>query len=193
MQGFFPRGRLVDLPDMVGLVDGESSAIGKFDWVGGEALPEWASQQLNHNHHMTVTVESFYGCSVDVEVLQAKTIDNVYIREILLRRSTDKVVVQYGIVRLQLSTLEAAPRNAILSEKIPLGRVLIEHDVMRHVELVDLWQITVGPLLSHYFEVPVGTITFGRTAMIYFNAKPALELVEIIRPVSRKDGEFLIG
>jgi chorismate-pyruvate lyase len=89
-------------------------------------------------------------------------------------------VVQYGIVRLQLNALNEAPRREILSEKIPLGRVLVEHGVLRQVELVDLWKIVVGPKLAKLLQVEIGSITFGRTAMIYFSNHPALELLEIV-------------
>jgi chorismate-pyruvate lyase len=131
---------------------------------------------------MTVTVEAFHLCRITVEVLQSWTDGNFYIREILLRRESDQEIILYGVVRLRLDSLEESPRNAILSESIPLGRVLIEHNVLRNVELVELWKIAVGPRLATHFGCPEGTITFGRTAMIYFHNQPALELIEIVRP-----------
>ncbi len=67
---FSPQGRLVDLPDMVALVDGDSTQLGNFEWVAADTLPKLGSVQLNHNDHMTVSVESFHGSPVSVEVLK---------------------------------------------------------------------------------------------------------------------------
>ncbi len=175
-----PPGRLVELKVLLDSIAGAALELGEFSEVAADSMPAKYRQLLAHNEHMTVAVEGFHGCPVSVQVLQSRTEDSVYIREILLRRTTDQQVVQYGIVRLQLKALDNAPRQAILSEKIPLGRVLIEHNVLREVELVDLWKIKIGPKLARLLQAELGSITYGRTAMIYFNDHPALELLEIV-------------
>ncbi len=174
------HGRVVELATLLGSIEGASHELGEFSEVSPEALPAKYLQLLSHNEHMTVAVEGFHGCPVSVQVLQSRTEDSIYIREILLRRTTDQQVVQYGIVRLQLNALNEAPRHEILSEKIPLGRVLIEHNVLREVELVDLWKIVVGPKLAKLLQVQIGSTIYGRTALIYFSNQPALELLEIV-------------
>jgi chorismate-pyruvate lyase len=173
-------GRLVELTVLLDSIEGAARELGEFTEVLPKSMPVKFQQLLAHNEHMTVAVEAFHGCPVTVQVLQSRREDSIYVREILLRRSTDQQVVQYGIVRLQLEALNEAPRQAILSEKIPLGRVLIEHNVLREVELVDLWKIVVGPKLAELLHVDIGSITYGRTAMIYFSNRPALELLEIV-------------
>lgn len=69
--------------------------------------------------------------------------------------------MQFGIVRLALDTLDAATRDEIISQKVPLGRVLIEHGVMRAVQLLGLWQVTCGVELAHHLGSTLGT---SRTA-----------------------------
>ena len=172
--------RLVELSSLLSSVEGAARELGEFTDVASELLPTKFRQLLAHNEHMTIAVEGFHDCPVSVQVLQSRTQDSIYIREILLRRTTDQQVVQYGIVRLRLDALDDAPRREILSEKIPLGRVLIEHNVLREVELVDLWKIIVGPKLATLLHVDIGATTYGRTAMIYFSNQPALELLEIV-------------
>ncbi len=174
---------IVDLAQLIQLVDPEMDQLGTFKRCNSQELPQPYRQLLSHNEHMTVTVEAFHSCRITVEVLQSWTDGDFYIREILLRRESDREIILYGVVRLRLDSLDDAPRDAILSESIPLGRVLIEHNVLRNVELVELWKIAMGPRLAKHFGCPEGTITFGRTAMIYFHAQPALELIEIVRPV----------
>lgn len=174
-----PR-RLVELMTLLNSLTGETSDLGTFAEIESKSMPAPYRKLLDHNDHMTIAIEGFYGCPVSVQVLQSRVEGSIYIREILLRRTTDQQVVQYGIVRLQLNTLDEIPRQEILSEKIPLGRVLIEHNVMRQVELVDLWKIEVGPRLAERLGVEVGSITYGRTALIYFSDQPALELLEVL-------------
>lgn len=170
----------VELAVLLGSLEDDARKLGEFKEVTADAMPEKYRQLLAHNEHMTIAVEGYHQCPVSVQVLHSRTAEAVYIREILLRRTSDQHVVQYGIVRLQLSALDEAPRQAILAEKIPLGRVLIEHNVLREVELVDLWKIVVGPKLGNLLEIEAGSTTYGRTAMIYFSDRPALELLEIV-------------
>ncbi len=143
-------------------------------------LTKTARQLLAHNHHMTVTVEEYHGSLVDVKVLEARTNERFYSRKILLTRQSDDRVVQFGIVRLDLESIDALVRDEILSQHTPLGRILIQHDVLRRVELSSLWKITAGKDLSTCCEVPVGHDLFGRTAWIYCNGKPAVELLEVV-------------
>lgn len=131
---------------------------------------------------MTVTVERHHGQLVDVQVLRDQVSGDSYQREILLRTQSNRRVVQYGIVRLRLSMLSEQVKDQILAGDIPLGRVLIQHDVMRQVQLGVLWRVQCGPVLANYFDCPNGTISYGRTALIYLDCEPAIELLEIVAP-----------
>lgn len=137
---------------------------------------------LDHNHHMTVTVESFHDCLVDVKVLEHRSDADIYQRKILLTRRTDQAVVMFGIVRLHTQYLAPEVRTEIQSRERPLGRVLIEHDVLRRVELGKLWQVTPNTELQRHFNLDSPKVTFGRSAIIHCDDQPAIELVEIVAP-----------
>jgi chorismate-pyruvate lyase len=175
------KASLVDLTSLLALLGDDRDSLGSFQRIASDSMPLSFQRLLAHQNHMTVAVEEYHRCPVTVEVVQSKRFGETYFREILLRRSDNQSIVQYGIVRLQLAALAPAAREEILAEKTPLGRVLIEHNVLREVELVDLWKIEQGPRLRRFFESAAGDITFGRTAMIHFGHQPALELLEIIR------------
>ena len=106
----------------------------------------------------------------------------IYAREILLSRQTDQQVVQYGIVRLHFDYLSDQVQNEIVSQQVPLGRVLIEHDVMRQVKLLSLYEINPGPALVTALGIEPENCCFGRTAMIFCDDQPAIELLEIVSP-----------
>jgi chorismate-pyruvate lyase len=167
---------------LVGIYYEESRDLATFQYVPAVEVPQPYRDLLAHENHMTVTVEGFHRDTVDVEVLRDEFQGSVYHREILLRTHHTGVVVQYGIVRLFPRFLPEQPLQEILARQKPLGRVLIEHDVLRHIELFDLLQIRCGKVLADFFSVPIGTKTYGRTAILHCNNEPAIELLEIVRP-----------
>lgn len=144
--------------------------------------PSPYNQLLNHHKHMTVTVESHYGENVDVQVHRCARAGDWYSREITLVTAQSRRIVQYGIVRLDTTTLEPEVWRKIESQQLPLGRVLIEHNVLREVQLCGLWRIHAGPALAALLHVAIGQTVWGRTALIYCNGEPAIKLLEILAP-----------
>ena len=48
---------------------------------------------------------------------------------------------------------------------------------------IDLFRVEAGAGLTRMFGCALGAITYGRTALIYCNGEPAIELIEIVAPV----------
>lgn len=170
----------VDLDDLVELFFEDASQLGQFRPVQAGDLPATSRELLAHEHHMTVTVERHHQSPVDVRVLQTRRDGSRYSREILLTRQSDGRVVQYGIVRLNLELIDPAPRAEIEAEQTPLGRILITHNILRRVRLVGLWEIKAGPQLAQWLPLEAGATCYGRTALIYLDGMPAIELLEIV-------------
>ncbi len=171
-----------DLSELIGIFFDRQETLAEFVPVEVASMPEVARRLLAHHDHMTVTVEAYHGTPVDVDVLQTWVSDTHYAREILLRRQTDGEVVQYGIVRLDRRQLPPAVQAEIVAQKRPLGRILIDHDVMREVECVALWEVIPGARMQELFGVGPDERTYGRTALIHCNGVPAIELLEIVTP-----------
>ena len=174
--------KCVTASELISIYYQEPSLLGRFEQVESQAVPSVYRKLLDHSNHMTVTVESHHADSVDVEVLRSDIVDGHYRREILLKTHVSQRVVQYGIVRIFIKYLSDKPRDEILRQRKPLGRVLIEHNVLREIELFDLLRVECGPVLSKFFGVEPGTITYGRTALIHCDHEPAIELLEVVRP-----------
>ena len=171
---------LVDLDSLQALFFKDPQQLGEFAKVDANQIDSLGQKLLNHNEHMTVTVEEHHGCDVDVDVLEHRTDGDHYSRKILLRRQSDNGVVMYGIVRLLLSAVTDAVRSEIESREIPLGRVLINHNVLREVRLLDLYRIECGPELAQALSCSPSDICFGRTAIIRCDGQLAIELLEIV-------------
>lgn len=151
--------------------------------VAKEATPEPYHRMLVHEHHMTISMESFHDCTVDVEVMASRFEDGLYLRKIRLHKSGTKNAIQFGYVRFNLDYVTEKVRAEILSEKIPLGRVLIQHNVFRHVDLGAILRFTAGPGMAEYLNMNVGQTTYGRLATIFCNGIPAIDLLEVSSPL----------
>lgn len=146
-------------------------------------VPEPYHRLLVHTHHMTVTVEEFYRSPVDVRVLDARRSGNEYARKILLSTRGTGAVVQFGLVRINLGVCPPAVRDAIVEGKTPLGRVLIQHDMLRRIEPVGFLRVNLSDEMAGWFGVEPGALTYGRLGVIYTGDRPAVEVLEILTPV----------
>ncbi len=151
--------------------------------VPAEAVPQPYHGLLVHHHHMTVTVETYYREPVNVQVLTDQEVDNVYARKILLVTQWTQQVVQFGLVRIHLTCCSEPVRQAILARQQPLGRILIEHNVLREIEPIAFLRVELSPHLAEWFAVPLGSISYGRLGVIYTNNHPAIEVLEILAPI----------
>jgi chorismate-pyruvate lyase len=171
-----------DLETLLSLFYQDIAQFGTIAATPADAMPAVARKLLDHEHHMTVTVEDYHNCEVDVQVLETLFDGQAYSRKILLTKQTDSTVVQFGIVRLHFEFLATHVQQEIMAEETPLGRILINHNVLRRVELSQLWKIQVGQDLAELFRITPDTIVYGRTAWIYCNGEPAIELLEVVTP-----------
>lgn len=147
--------------------------------IPASTTPEPYKGLLVHDHHMTVTMEDYHKSSVDVRVLEKRLDGDIYARKILLTKSGTDIPVQFGIVRFNFHYVTPEVRDEILSESIPLGRVLITHNVLRHIDLGAILRLTAGPGLADCLKMPTGAVTYGRLATIFCNRQPAVDLLEV--------------
>lgn len=147
-----------------------------------QSVPEPYSSLLAHNHHMTVALERHHGCPVEVKVLKSGSNGVVYCRRIELVLRGTQTVVLYGLVRIHLPLVPDAARREILEENKPLGRVLIERNVMRRVEHTALLRFPARSADLERFGISGSQMLYGRLAYLHCNDQPAIELLEVVRP-----------
>ena len=140
---------------------------------------------LVHEHHMTVTVERHHQDTVDVRILARLERGESYARKILLTLHGNGRVVQFGIMRIDLSQCADAVRSAIVAGQTPLGRILIQHNVLRHIEPKAYLRIIPGKAMMEWFGLDRPQLTYGRLAIIHCDGRPAVDLLEIVAPEPR--------
>lgn len=157
------------------------SMLGHFEAVAVEALPQRHRTLLAHNDHMTVALESYHQSPVSVTAVAEWQDEASYARASLLSRQSDGAVVQFGMMRIWLGDLPAEAQQEITGKKAPLGRVLIDHNLLREVELITLWKITPGPVLEKHLDANGKTPIFGRSAQILVDERPTVQMLEIVK------------
>src|SRR5688572_31102424 len=113
---------------------GATNVAPECEVVGKDEMLEPFRWLLVHRNHMTKVLEAQYGRPVDLDVVEHKLDGDLYTRKILLRPAGTHVVVEFGIVRLNLRFVPKGVREEILDRKTPLGAILIRHKVLRRVE-----------------------------------------------------------
>lgn len=158
----------------------DGDGLGEFETVQPEAMPESYRQLLVHTDHMTTQLEAYHGGPMELGVLEYRHQDDIYTRKILLTLAGTDRVVEFGIVRLDLRHTPDAVREKIISRSVPLGAILIEHDLLRRIE--PKWYLRfAGPYPQcEYFDSDAAAPVFGRIGLIHCDGKPAIELLEIV-------------
>jgi len=175
---------LVELKALTDLFPEEQLLFAKAEHCPSSLTPEPYKSMLVHEHHMTVTMEEYHNSPVEVRVLDRKDSEGLYCRKILLVKEGTDEVVQFGIVRFNFDYVTPQVKKEIVEENIPLGRTLINHNVLRHIDLGAIIRFEAGPGLAKYLQMDEGAETFGRMATIFCNHQPAVDLLEISRPVA---------
>jgi chorismate-pyruvate lyase len=153
--------------------------LGRFEPVNVDQMPADYRSLLAHQEHMTVALETFHKSLVSVKVLDEWRDEASYARTSVLSRQSDGAVVQFGIMRIWLGDLPDTAQQEITSKKSPLGRVLIDHNLLREVELIALWQIEPAPVLKRHLQLKSDNPLFGRSAQILVDERPTVQLLEI--------------
>jgi chorismate-pyruvate lyase len=152
----------------------------RFEYVTPDEMPDAFRGLLVHEHHMTVTVEAYHKSLVDVRILERSHQGSSYARKIVLPLQRDGKLVLFGIVRINLDDCSPEVRERIVEGKTPLGRILIEHDVLRRIEPTAYLRIEPGPKQQAWFNLEEPVPLYGRLAIIHCDGRPAVELLEVV-------------
>lgn len=147
-------------------------------------IPYPQDQLLVHHAHMTEVLERHHGAPVGVVVLEESLDGDRYTRKIVLTPANSADPVEWGIVRMDFRYMAPEVRDEILAKRLPLGAVLIKHDVLRRVK--PLWFMRFpadSPVVRLFAGARNAEPVYGRIGMIYCNDEPAIELLEIVTGV----------
>src|SRR5439155_24053736 len=132
----------------------------------------------------------FHGSAVQVQVKEEHLSEDgdFYTRLISLTPSGDPAkVVEWGIVRLDFRYMDGAVRDEILRKQMPLGAILIKHNVHRRIKPRFFLRFPENGQVLRLFGEQQDQPAWGRLGTIYCNNEPCIELLEIVVNVSNED------
>lgn len=156
--------------------------------VEESAVPKPFRTLLVHRRHMTTTLREYYGEELSLHVLQHGLSETWYRRVILLTLAGSGIVVELGVVAMDLTRLSPAVQEEIQARRRPLGDILCTANVLR--EIVPRWYLRFpgsGTELAPW-GVSCEHDVYGRIGVIHCNGHPAIELLEIVTGAARTAG-----
>jgi len=170
------------LSDLCNGMCAHEAACLKGESIEPSEVPEPFRKLLVHHEHMTTILGTHFGSPVALRVLNHQLDGDIYRRRIVLTLQSTRQVVEFGIVRIDLNFTTDEVRSQILDRAIPLGDILIKHNVLRSIQ--PRWYLKVSghcPSLIGAQRLWIGD-AYGRVGTIYCGDKPAIELLEIVTP-----------
>ncbi len=163
--------------------------------VSADDVPQPFRRLLVHHQHMTVTLEDEYQSTLELQILARKHNGTKYARLLRLTAGSDGPVVLVGIMRFHLEYCSSQVAAEIVRGTAPLGRILIDHDVMRSIECHAYLRFKLDDELRSLFALPAdasASETYGRIARIICDGEPAVELLEIVAPAVTSESSSLL-
>jgi chorismate-pyruvate lyase len=150
--------------------------------VAPSAVPLPHRSLLVHNGHMTEVLERHHGGALSVHPYRIRREGDIYGRRIDLRVAGFDAPVMTGIMIFNLALVGAAVREEIVRGQSPLGEILIRHRILRRVAPDAFLEFDPSDPLVARFEAPLPRPAYGRLATIDCDRRPAVDLLEIVRP-----------
>jgi chorismate-pyruvate lyase len=117
------------------------------------ALPNPYKQLLDHRDAMTPTLEAFFGQAVKVDVLNARTVGDNYVRKILMKTEDGKQICEWAIIWIALAKFDAAARETIFQGTAPFGRILTDCGITFRCEPIATFSVTPGEAMRTDLEL----------------------------------------
>jgi chorismate-pyruvate lyase len=148
--------------------------------VQPENIPFPEDDLLVHHDHMTIVLQRHHGSAVQVHVLEEHLDGDLYTRKIALTPAGSNKIVEWGIVRLNFKYMPSAVREEILGKQMPLGAILVKHDVHRRIKPRYFLQLPEASSIVGLFDAKNSDPLYGRIGTIYCDDEPCIEVLEIV-------------
>ncbi len=171
--------------DLRGLLStfGDDGELARFVQVDGPSVPQPFNRLLVHDQHMTVTLEAYHRGPVHLSVHDSVLRNDGYVRKITLHARPDGPAILLGIMKFDFRYCSAATREEVVAGQTPLGRILIAHDVLRHLTGGPYYGVAPGSSRILGLDVDLPADCHARLAHINCNGGHAVQVLEIISAV----------
>ncbi len=177
-----PTQAAANLGALFGMFGVPLAQIPRSEIIRAEEMPQPYRDLLAHENHMTVTLERHHAAPVNLTILKHAQHGDVYAREILLSNSKNGEVVLFGIMRFNFKHCSPEVRDKIIEGKTPLGRILIQNDILRRISTHALLKIIPNEGMMQCLGMARPAPVYGRLATIFCDNELAVDLLEVVPP-----------
>ncbi|MEY4384972.1 MAG: hypothetical protein RLY20_255 [Verrucomicrobiota bacterium] len=161
-----------------------SLALPRIEIIPGDAVPEPYRALLAHERDMTSTLERFHGSEIYITALSSEQRGGQYFREVVLRRVSDDVSVEFGANCVNLNRFTPEARWMILQAKVPLGRILRDHGIDHAIQVLNFYRVQPDDRIRRALQLTTSDALFGRQAILSdSDGRRISQVVEILPPL----------
>ena len=153
--------------------------------VAPDEIPLPYRSLLVHEDDMTVTLERHFGGRIALRPLGVFSRGRSYFRRVLLAHEETGQPVEMGAIRIRLDAFDAALREKVLRNEVPLGRILRDGRVdCRSVPRAFL-ELAPNPEIMGVFWMREPRPLYGRRTEIVREGRKIGDIVEVLPQVIR--------
>ncbi|WCJ58691.1 hypothetical protein NXS98_13325 [Fontisphaera persica] len=147
------------------------------------ALPAPYRQLLAHGQDMTSTLERFYQTRLSLRALRTERRGPFYVREVLLL-AAGGLPVEYGVICVRLAAFPPALQAEILAERLPLGRLLQDHEQPCVCRPQEFYRLAPHPYLAAQLGPGAAPAAYYGRRNLLLNGEHRLlaDVMEILAP-----------
>lgn len=158
----------------------DSAAVTSAAILEAEELPEPYRTLLAHDRDMTGTLETFFKQPMGLKVYDKWVEGDSLFRQVVLYGEKDGRPAEFGAIRIDLSAFEPETRAVVASCKVPLGRVLREHDVAYVSNPSAYLRVTPDAMLSEVLGVAEGPLYGRKNVLTMPGGRAIAQIIEIL-------------
>jgi hypothetical protein len=148
--------------------------------VAPDRIPSPYQSLLVHQNDMTLTLEAHFGGRVTLRPLSTFREGRSYFRRVLLVQEYSARPVEMGAIRIDLMAFRPKIRAQILSNRVPLGRLLrdggVDYKSLPKVFLA----VTPNPEMMGVFWMREPRTLYGRQTEMKLDGRKIGDIVEIL-------------
>jgi chorismate-pyruvate lyase len=150
--------------------------------IPADDVPPPYHDLLVHHGHMTEALERYYASPVAVHPYRVHQHGEMYGRKLDLSLFSSGKIVMTGLMIINLTFVREEIARQIVAGTTPLGRILVDNNVLREVSSGAYLRLDPADPIVARFRQEKARPAYGRLATIFFDGKPAVDLLEIVAP-----------
>lgn len=154
--------------------------------LDGAQIPQPARQLLVHDVDMTSTLQSFYGRTIELDILSREHSGEVLKREVVLRLGGTRKPVEFGAIDIHLTHMPALAAEAVVAGVMPLGGILSKYSVGYTSHPSAFFQVRSDEVMAKCFHITSPSDLYGRCNILTYAGGDLLaRVVEVLPPLEQ--------